>query len=105
MFQIIVTIIGGRQQSNHEWNVVEDLSRFCAALLASGVGHLVKFDGIMKTEKCIFMQHEEPSEKNLMGSSFNFQHDNDPNHTDNAVKSFGGKKQKNTRNEILSVMD
>ena len=73
---------------------------------ASGGGNIVLIDGIMNVEqdRQVLIHHAIPSEKHLQtqGNGFIFQHDHDPKHTANAVKSFLERK---TANKPLTVMD
>ena len=71
---------------------------------ASGVGDTVQIDGIMNAEKYrhVLIHHAIPSGKGLSGNGFIFQHDDDPKHTANAVKSYLERK---TADKILTVMD
>lgn len=66
----------------------------CGYISASGVGDLVKSIDINTTEMYgqILIHHVVPSAKYLISRNFNFQYDNDPKHTDRAVKDTGTEK-------------
>lgn len=58
---------------------------------ANGVGKLHKIDGIMNAKKYknILIHQMRPSAKKLFpNNNYTFQHDNDPKHTANIVKSY-----------------
>ncbi len=65
---------------------------------------IVQINGIMKVEKYrqVLICHAIPSGKCLIGNDFIFQHDNNPKHTANAVKSYLERK---TADKTLTVMD
>ena len=50
----------------------------------------------------VLIHHAIPTGKRLIGNGFIFQHDNDPKHTANAVKSYLERK---TADKTLTVMD
>ena len=70
---------------------------------ASGVGNIVRIDGIMNSEKHrqVLIHNAIPSGKRLIGNGFIFQHDNNSKHTANAVKSYLERK---TADKTLTVM-
>ena len=57
---------------------------------ASGVGDIVRIEGIMNAEKYrqVLIHHAIASGKCLFGKGFIFQHENDPKHSANAEKSY-----------------
>ena len=81
--------------------MVEGLSWFGTA---SGVGDIIWIDGIIYAEKYrqVLIHHAIPSGKRLIENGFIFQHDNDPKHTANAVKSYLERK---TADKTLTVRD
>ena len=87
-----------------QWNMVEGLSWFEGCISVSGVGDIVRIDGIMNAEKYrqVLIHHAILSGKRLIGNGFTFQYDNDPKHTANAVKSYLERK---TAKKTLTVMD
>ena len=73
-------------------------------IYASGVGDIVRIDGIMNAGKYrqVLIHHAIPSGKRPVANCFIFQHDNDPKHTAYAVKSYLERK---TADKTLTVMD
>ncbi len=72
--------------------MVESLAWFISA---SGVGDIVRTDGIMNAEKYrqVLIHHAISSGKRLIGNGFIFQHDNnDPKLTAKAAKSYMERK-------------
>lgn len=70
----------------------------------SGVGVIVRIDGIMNAEKHrqILSHHAIPAGKRLIGNGFIFQHGNNPKYTTNVVKSYLLRK---IAYKTLTVMD
>lgn len=69
----------------------------------SGIGKLVKIEGIMKKEQyhSILQRHMLPSGSELIGRNFIFQQDNDPKHTSRYCQEYLERKQKDG---VLQVM-
>ena len=72
-------------------------------LSSSGVGDLVKINGIMTAEeyKQILIHHAIPSGIRLIGRGFYLQQDNDPKHSARSTKSYIARKEAEGAFELL----